>query len=191
MLEGDNEDEMSESEMTGLSDLSLLGAFGKLRAGLPTKTRELPKPSRINESFHIQVRHAAFILDNTCIIPFFADDDTCAWQCEKASYLLKINRRLTASQMFEGEAASQQVYKKNEYRSTPSTNWTRQASITCIVPYISENYTLVYSCLVERVERTEVGEGVGEVWTDCFVVCVTHTRTRCLHDPDWVVSGCV
>ena len=54
MQEGDG-DEINEREMTGLSDLSLLGAFGKLRAGLPTKTRELPKPSRINESFEIQV----------------------------------------------------------------------------------------------------------------------------------------
>ena len=54
MQEGDGE-EINEREMTGLSDLSLLGAFGKLRAGLPTKTRELPKPSRINESFEIQV----------------------------------------------------------------------------------------------------------------------------------------
>lgn len=77
---GADEVEMSE---TGLSDLSLLGAFGKLRAGVPTKSRELPKPSRINESFEIQ--------------------------CEKASYLLKINRHFSAAQMFEGEAASQQV----------------------------------------------------------------------------------
>jgi len=77
---GADEAEMSE---VGLGDLSVLGAFGKLRAGVPTKTRELPKPSRINESFEIQ--------------------------CEKASYLLKINRHCSAAQMFEGEAASQQV----------------------------------------------------------------------------------
>jgi hypothetical protein len=73
----------AEMSLTGLGDLSVLGAFGKLRAGVPTKTRELPKPSRINESFEIQ--------------------------CEKASYLLKINRFCSAAQMFEGEAASQQV----------------------------------------------------------------------------------
>jgi len=52
---GGSEDGIGEREAKGLSDLSLLGAFGKLRAGLPTRTRELPKPSRINESFEIQV----------------------------------------------------------------------------------------------------------------------------------------
>lgn len=77
--------EISERDTDGLSDLSLLGAFGKLRAGVPTKTRELAKTSRINESFEIQ--------------------------CEKASYLLKINRQCSASQMFEGEAASQQALR--------------------------------------------------------------------------------
>jgi len=55
--EGEQE-ALSERSAMGLSDLSLLGAFGKLRAGLPTKTRELPKPSRINECFEIQVNCA-------------------------------------------------------------------------------------------------------------------------------------
>jgi hypothetical protein len=50
-----SEEGIGERESKGLSDLSLLGAFGKLRAGMPTSTRELPKPSRINESFEIQV----------------------------------------------------------------------------------------------------------------------------------------
>ena len=49
-----SEEGIGEREAKGLSDLSLLGAFGKLRAGMPTSTRELPKPSRINESFEIQ-----------------------------------------------------------------------------------------------------------------------------------------
>ena len=54
--EGESSEEgIGERETKGLSDLSLLGAFGKLRAGMPTSTRELPKPSRINESFEIQV----------------------------------------------------------------------------------------------------------------------------------------
>ncbi|MGB1606248.1 MAG: fructosamine kinase family protein, partial [Promethearchaeia archaeon] len=69
----------------GLSDLSLLGAVGKLRAGALTQTRELPKLNRINECFEIQ--------------------------CEKASYLLKINRHLAASQMFQGEEASLQALR--------------------------------------------------------------------------------
>ena len=32
-------------------------------------------------------------------------------ECEKASYLLKINRQCSAVQMFEGEAASQQALR--------------------------------------------------------------------------------
>jgi hypothetical protein len=37
-----SEEVIGERESKGLSDLSLLGAFGKLRAGMPTSTRELP-----------------------------------------------------------------------------------------------------------------------------------------------------
>lgn len=62
---GGYEDELSERESKGLSDLSLLGAFGKLRTGLPTKTRELAKPSRINECFEIQVA----MLQHLCQCP--------------------------------------------------------------------------------------------------------------------------
>ena len=81
-----NDGEVGEDTgASGLSDLSLLGAFGKLRAGAPTRTRELPKPNRINETFEIQ--------------------------CENDSFLLKINRQLSASQMFEGEAASLQALR--------------------------------------------------------------------------------
>ena len=71
--------EITEREVSGLGDLSILGAIGKLRAGVPSKTRELAKTNRINESYEIQ--------------------------CEKASYLLKINRRLAAHELFEGSIA--------------------------------------------------------------------------------------
>eukprot|EP00281_Chroomonas_sp_CCMP1168_P006882 CAMPEP_0206266122 /NCGR_PEP_ID=MMETSP0047_2-20121206/30393_1 /ASSEMBLY_ACC=CAM_ASM_000192 /TAXON_ID=195065 /ORGANISM="Chroomonas mesostigmatica_cf, Strain CCMP1168" /LENGTH=359 /DNA_ID=CAMNT_0053694129 /DNA_START=183 /DNA_END=1262 /DNA_ORIENTATION=- len=74
---------MGGGGMTDLGDLSILGAVKKLRAGDLTKTRSIHFPGCINESYK--------------------------FECEKANFFVKINRKFSCSEMFEGESAALQA----------------------------------------------------------------------------------